>query len=155
MWVTMNPLTGHCPDGPRLVEGESLGRREAKRFGFVPLAEVRTLFRVWARGCLLVMALFGAMPVASAQSMAKATDLPCYERDIQPILVERCMSCHLEPEHSLRTYKDVKMRAYGIYREVMVGNKNMSAKLTSAEREMFAAWYKADSPVCPDPTRAK
>lgn len=100
------------------------------------------------------MALFGAMPVAFAQSMAKATDLPCYERDIQPILLERCMSCHLEPEHSLRTYRDVKSRAYGIYREVMVGNKNMSAKLTSTEREMFAAWYKADSPVCPDPTRA-
>ena len=108
-----------------------------------------------AGGRLMVIALFGAMPVASAQDMARASDPPCYERNIQPLIEERCASCHYQGEHNMRTYETAKMHAYGIYREVMSGNKTMQGRLTSAEKKLFEAWHLAGEPRCPDPNRKK
>jgi cbb3-type cytochrome oxidase cytochrome c subunit len=101
------------------------------------------------------MALFGAMPVESAQEMARASDMPCYERNIQPLIEERCASCHSQGSQNMRTYETAKSHAYGIYREVMSGNKNMQGRLTSAEKKLFEAWHIAGEPRCQDPNRKK
>lgn len=94
-----------------------------------PATQCRTRFGLLAGGRLLVMALFGAMPVESAQEMARASDPPCYERNIQPLIEERCASCHYQGSQNMRTYETAKSHAYGIYREVMSGNKSMQGRL--------------------------
>ncbi len=55
----------------------------------------------------------------------------------------------------MRTYETTKMHAYGIYREVMSGNKSMQGRLTSAEKKLFEAWHIAGEPRCQDPNRKK
>lgn len=89
------------------------------------------------------------------QAVLTANSLPCYERDIQPLIEERCASCHYQGSQNMRTYETAKEHAYGIYREVMSGNKNMQGGLTGAEKKLFEAWHLAGEPRCTDPTRKK
>jgi hypothetical protein len=96
------------------------------------------------------LVLLGILAIATIAEtpILTSTQIPCYERNIQPYIAQRCLKCHMGREHNLETYDQVKSSAYAIYREVMSGNKSMMASMTGPERKMFEEWYHAGARRC-------
>ncbi|WP_374667161.1 urate hydroxylase PuuD [Ramlibacter sp.] len=94
-----------------------------------------------------------AAPAASTGNAAQKAAVPTYA-EIQPVLAQRCLSCHGEQLQMknvrLDTPEALKQHAQAVYQQAVVAKlmpMNNATGMTDAERDLLGRWFQAGAKV--------